>query len=261
MLTLLSPAKKLNMDAYDGPVPVTQPRLLSDTQLLAKTAKEQSLGDLKRLMHLSDNLAQLNVDRFARFDMDGQTDGMKPAGLAFDGDVYWGLEAKSLSAADLNYAQTHLRILSGLYGLLRPMDEIQPYRLEMGTRMDNDRGKNLYQFWGEKIGEQIRADLNGHHDQTVLNLASNEYFKAVNAKTLDRPVIEVKFLEEKDGKARPVQYYTKFGRGLFARWVIQNQINTAADLRHFNENGYTLSKERSSEMELVFERLQPPKKS
>lgn len=261
MLTLLSPAKKLNMDAYDGPVPVTQPRMLNDTKVLAKTAKDQTLGDLKRLMHLSDNLAQLNVDRFQRFDIAGQADGMKPAGLAFDGDVYWGLEAKSLSDADLDYAQGHLRILSGLYGLLRPMDEIQPYRLEMGTRMDNDRGKNLYQFWGEQIGEQIRDDLNGHHDQTVLNLASNEYFKAVNAKTLDRPVIEVKFLEEKDGKARPVQYYTKFGRGLFARWVMQNRINDASDLRNFTENGYTLSKERSSEFELIFERPQPPKKS
>lgn len=261
MLTLLSPAKKLNMDAYDGPVPVTQPRMLGDTKILAKTAKTQSLGDLKRLMHLSDNLAQLNVDRFQRFDMDGQTDGMKPAGLAFDGDVYWGLEAKSLSQDDLDYAQGHLRILSGLYGLLRPMDKIQPYRLEMGTRMENERGKNLYQFWGEKIGEQIRADLNGHNDQTVLNLASNEYFKAVNAKTLDRPVIEVKFLEEKDGKARPIQYYTKFGRGLFARWVMQNRINDAADLKGFRENGYTLSKDRSSEFELIFERPQPPKKS
>jgi cytoplasmic iron level regulating protein YaaA (DUF328/UPF0246 family) len=154
-----------------------------------------------------------------------------------------------------------LRILSGLYGLLRPMDKIQPYRLEMGTRMENDRGKNLYQFWGEQIGEQIRADLSGHHDQTVLNLASNEYFKAVNAKTLDRPVIEVKFLEEKDGKARPVQYYTKFGRGLFARWVMQNRINDSADLIDFRENGYTLSKDRSSEFELIFERPQPPKKS
>lgn len=261
MLTLLSPAKKLNMDAYDGDVPVTRPRLLDDTKILAKTAKSQTLGDLKRLMHLSDNLAKLNVDRFDRFDLDGKADGMKPAALAFDGDVYWGLDAKSLSDADLDYAQGHLRLLSGLYGLLRPMDEIQPYRLEMGTRLQNDRGTNLYQFWGEQIGDQIREDMNGHHDQTVLNLASNEYFKAVNAKTLGRPVINVKFLEEKDGKARPIQYYTKFGRGLFARWVIQNRINAAEDLKDFNENGYQFFAERSSESELIFERPQPPKKS
>ena len=186
---------------------------------------------------------------------------MKPAALAFDGDVYWGLEAKSLSEDDLHYAQDHVRILSGLYGLLRPMDEIQPYRLEMGTKLRNDRGMNLYEFWGEQIGEQIRTDLNGHPDQTIVNLASNEYFKAVNAKTLDRRVIEIKFLEEKDGKARPIQYYTKFGRGVFARWIVQNRINAADDLRDFRENGYRLSEERSEGDLLVFERPQPPKKS
>ena len=261
MLTLLSPAKKLNMDAYQGDLPITQPRMLEETKSLAITAKDQTLGDLKRLMHLSDNLAQLNVDRFAKFDLDGDAPGMKPASLAFDGDVYWGLEAKTLSDEDLTYAQDHLRILSGLYGLLRPMDEIQPYRLEMGTKLRNDRGMNLYEFWGEQIGEQIRGDLSGHDDQTVLNLASNEYFKAVNAKTLDRRVINVKLLEEKDGKARPVQYYTKFGRGLFARWVIQNRIDSADDLTAFNAGGYSFSPERSSENELVFERPQPPKKS
>lgn len=260
MITLLSPAKKLNMDAYDGPVSVTKPRLLDATKSLAKTAKTQSLGDLKRLMHLSDNLAQLNVDRFDRFDLDGDANGMKPAGLAFDGDVYWGLDAKTLSNDDLDYAQDHLRILSGLYGLLRPMDEIQPYRLEMGTRLKNERGANLYEFWGEQIGDMIRKDMTEHADQTVLNLASNEYFKAVNAKTLGRPVITVKLLEEKDGKARPIQYYTKFGRGLFARWVIENRIDRASDLLRFDAGGYRLSEDRSTDSELVFERPQPPKK-
>lgn len=261
MLTLLSPAKKLNMEAYDGPVPVTEPRLLDDTKRLAKTAKQQSLGDLKRLMHLSDNLAKLNVDRFQSFDVDGAADGMKPAGLAFDGDVYWGLEAKSLSEADLNFAQDHVRILSGLYGLLRPMDAIQPYRLEMGTKLKNDRGANLYEFWDHRIAEQIEADLSHHDDPSLLNLASNEYFKAAKAKTLGYPVISVKFLEEKDGKARPIQYYTKFGRGLFARWVVENRINRAKDLKDFNLNGYKFASERSSEDTLIFERPQPPKKS
>ncbi|MEM7728354.1 MAG: peroxide stress protein YaaA [Pseudomonadota bacterium] len=261
MLTLLSPAKKLNMDAYGGAVPVTRPRLLDETKVLAATAKDQTLGDLKRLMHLSDNLAQLNVDRFARFDADGKAEGMKPAGLAFDGDVYWGLEAKSLSDDDLAFAQDHVRILSGLYGLLRPMDEIQPYRLEMGTKLANARGANLYEFWGETIADAVRTDTDGHDDPTVLNLASNEYFKAVNAKTLGLPVVNVKFLEEKDGKARPVQYYTKFGRGLFARWVVENRIDRAAGLREFDAGGYKLSEERSSDTELVFERPQPPKKT
>ena len=260
MLTLLSPAKKLNMDAYEGDLTVTQPRLLDATKSLALTAKDQTLSDLKRLMHLSDNLAQLNVDRFQRFDLDAHSDEMKPAGLAFDGDVYWGLEAKSLSNSELSYAQDHLRILSGLYGLLRPMDKIQPYRLEMGTKLRNDRGANLYEFWGETIADQIRADLDGHTDQTVLNLASNEYFKAAKEKTLDRRVITVKFLEEKDGKARPIQYYTKFGRGLFARWVMQNRVDRAENLKDFDLSGYKFSVERSSKDELIFERPQPPKK-
>lgn len=260
MLTLLSPAKKLNMDPYDGPVSVTRPRLLEDTKSLAVTAKDQTIGDLKRLMHLSDNLASLNVDRFQRFDTDGTIEGMKPAGLAFDGDVYWGLEAKTLSQDDLDFAQDHLRILSGLYGLLRPMDEIQPYRLEMGTKLKNERGATLYEFWGERVADMIRADLDGHADPVVLNLASNEYFKAARAKTLGHRVISVKFLEEKDGKARPIQYYTKFGRGLFARWVLQNRIDRASDLVAFDAGGYALSAERSTDNELVFERPQPPKK-
>ena len=260
MLTLLSPAKKLNMDAYAGAVPVTRPRMGEDTRELSATAKAQSQGELKRLMHLSDNLAQLNFERFARFDPDNRADGMKPAALAFDGDVYWGLEAKTLSDDDLTYAQDHLRILSGLYGLLRPMDEIQPYRLEMGTRLSNPRGGTLYDFWGDRVQQAVRDDLAGHAEPVVLNLASNEYFKSVRAKTLGVPVISVKLLEEKDGRARPVQYYTKFGRGAFARWVMQNRVERAADLRDFDAGGYKFSPERSSEHELVFERPQPPKK-
>ena len=260
MLTLLSPAKKLNMSAYDGAVPVTQPRLQDDLRSIAATAKNQSQGDLKRLMHLSDNLAKLNRDRFEAFDLDGRAEGMKPAGLAFDGDVYWGLEAGSLSDDDLAYAQDHLRILSGLYGLLRPMDAIQPYRLEMGTKLGNERGANLYDFWGDRIAAQIESDLGGHAEPVVLNLASNEYFKAVRPKTFGPRTIEVKFLEAKDGKSRPVQYYTKFGRGLFARWVVRNRVERADDLKDFNAGGYTFQPARSDEDVLVFERPQPPKK-
>ena len=261
MLTLLSPAKKLKMDAYTGAVPVTQPRLKGDLRELSATAKSQTQGDIKRLMHLSDNLAKLNFDRFSAFDPDNAADGMKPAGLAFDGDVYWGLEAKSLSDADLAYAQDNVRILSGLYGLLRPMDAIQPYRLEMGTRLANPRGANLYDFWGDRIADQIREDFAGHAEPVVLNLASNEYFKSVRAKSLGHPVISVKFLEEKGGKSRPVQYYTKFGRGMFARWVVQNRVERARDLKDFDAGGYKFEPARSSDTELVFERPQPaPKK-
>ncbi len=261
MLTLLSPAKKMNMSAYAGAVPVTRPSFREDIRELGAVAKTQSQADLKRLMHLSDNLAQLNAERFAAFSLDDQAEGMKPAGLAFDGDVYWGLEAKSLSDADLHFAQDRLRILSGLYGLLRPMDEIQPYRLEMGTKLENPRGKNLYEFWGERLRNRLADELSEHDDSTVLNLASNEYSKAARLGELGHPVINVKFMEEKDGKSRPVQYYTKFGRGMFARWVIQNRIDAASELPRFDAGGYKLSEERSTDTELVFERPQPAPKN
>ena len=260
MITLLSPAKKLNMDPAETGVEITVPRFPEDTRELAAVAKKQSVEDLRKLMHLSENLATLNVDRFKAFNLDGQSNSAKPAGLAFDGDVYWGLEAKSFSDDDLDYAQKHLRILSGLYGVLRPMDAIQPYRLEMGTRLGTGRGKNLYQFWDSKIAEQLIDDMNGHHDHTIVNLASNEYFKAVDKKTLDKPIIEAKFLNIKDGETRHLMYYAKFGRGLMARWIMQNRVEKADDLKSFNLENYAYDKGLSSDKELVFTRPQPPKK-
>lgn len=260
MITLLSPAKKLNMDPAETGLDITQPRFPDDTRDLAKVAKKQSVEDLRKLMHLSENLATLNVDRFKSFNLDGQSNSAKPAGLAFDGDVYWGLEAKSLTDDDLKYAQSHLRILSGLYGVLRPLDAIQPYRLEMGTKLATKRGKNLYEFWGSQIAEQLQTDLKEHNDQTIVNLASNEYFKAVDKKTLDTPIIEAKFLNIKDGKTRNLMYYAKFGRGLMARWIMQNRVDTAKDLKDFNLENYAFDKNLSSDNELVFTRPQPPKK-
>jgi len=261
MLTLLSPAKKLNYDPANTLLEPTKPRLAKDTKELAKVAKTQTADDLKRLMHISDNLARLNAERFKAFNLNGQSNSAKSAGLAFDGDVYWGLEAKSLSDDDLAYAQDHLRILSGLYGVLRPLDAIQPYRLEMGTKLATKRGHSLYQFWGSAIGDLLREDLTGHPDQTIVNLASNEYFKAVDKKALDVAIINAKFLEEKDGKIRPVQYYTKFARGLMARWIMTNRVDRAGGLKDFNLGGYKYDKAASSETVLVFARPQPaPKK-
>lgn len=261
MLTLLSPAKKLNMNPVEPVVPVTQPRLRDDTVELARVAKTQTAEDLKRLMHISDNLATMNYERFQAFNLDNRSNSAKPAGLAFDGDVYWGLEAASLSADALSYAQDHLRILSGLYGVLRPMDAIQPYRLEMGTRMANDRGKSLYEFWGARIAEQLKADLDGHTDTTVVNLASNEYFKAVDGKALGQRVIGAKFLNVKDGQARSLMYYAKHARGAMARWIMENRVDRADGLKDFNAGGYALDVSASTEDELVFTRTQPPKKS
>ena len=197
MLTLLSPAKKMNMDPSDTGLSDTRPRFASDTKTLAKLAKTKSADDLKKLMHISDNLATLNVERFQAFNLDGQSNSAKAAGLAFDGDVYWGLEAKSLSDEDLSFAQDHVRILSGLYGILRPMDAIQPYRLEMGTKFENPRGKNLYEFWADTLAPSLNEELESHSDRTIMNLASNEYFKAANTKALNGTVISAKFMEEK----------------------------------------------------------------
>lgn len=260
MLTLLSPAKKMNMGPVQTGLDKTHPRFGEDTKTLAKLAKTKSPDDLKSLMHISDNLAKLNADRFKAFNLDGQSNSSKAAGLAFDGDVYWGLEAKSLSDDDLGFAQDHLRILSGLYGILRPMDIIQPYRLEMGTKFENPRGKNLYAFWKDSLAPSLMEDLADHSDKTIVNLASNEYFKAVNAKTLDTNIISAKFLEEKDGKSRPIQYYTKFGRGLLARWILQNRVDRVTGLRDFNLNGYKFDRSQSTEDLLIFSRPQPPKK-
>lgn len=260
MLTLLSPAKKMNMDPAETGLSVTRPRFEADTRELAKLAKTKTPDDLKALMHISDNLAQLNAERFQAFNLDGKSNSAKPAGLAFDGDVYWGLEAKSLSDDDLAYAQDHLRILSGLYGILRPLDIIQPYRLEMGTKFENARGKNLYAFWAETLAPSLNEELAAHEDGTIVNLASNEYFKAANTKALNGPIISAKFMEDKDGKSRPVQYYTKFARGLMTRWIIQNRVDRADGLKDFDSEGYKFDPKRSDAQTLVFARPQPPKK-
>jgi len=260
MLTVLSPAKKLKAEAPSPTLEVTRPRLDTDTRALAKVAKKQSAADLGRLMHISDNLAQLNAERFRAFDLEGRSNSAAPAGLTFDGDVYWGLEATSLSEDALGYAQDHLRILSGLYGVLRPMDAIQPYRLEMGTKMANTRGKSLYDFWGSRIGEQLASDLEAHADQTIVNLASNEYFKAVDTGALPGKVIEASFLNVKDGEARRLMYHVKFARGLMARWIMENRIEKANDLRGFDAEGYTFDSSASSDTHLVFTRKQPPVK-
>ena len=260
MLTLLSPAKKMNMDPTETGVPVTQPRLRKDTKELATVAKTQTAKDLKRLMHISDKLAEMNFERFQAFHLDNKSNSAKPAGLAFDGDVYWGLEADNLSEDTLSYAQDHLRILSGLYGVLRPMDAIQPYRLEMGTRMANGRGKSLYEFWGARISDRLNVDLADHADTTVVNLASNEYFKAVDAKALGRTVIGAKFLNVKDGEARSLMYYAKHARGAMARWIMENRVDRADGLKEFNAGGYALDATASTDSELVFSRPQPPLK-
>ena len=261
MLTLLSPAKKLNFDAPKTSLAATKPLFDKDITELAKVAKKQSADDLKRLMHISDNLAELNAERFKAFNLEGKSNSAKPAALSFDGDVYWGLDANNMADKSLEYAQDHLRILSGLYGVLRPLDLIQPYRLEMGTKLETKRGGSLYAFWGSKIAEQLVEDMKSHSDQTIVNLASNEYFKAVDKKTLGRPIVSAKFLNVKEGQARALMYYAKHARGQMAGWIMENRVDRADSLKDFDLGGYKYDAALSSEAELVFARPQPaPKK-
>lgn len=258
MLVLLSPAKNLDLEPLARAVNATQPLLQGETKTLAKLAKTKSAADLKAMMHISDNLAALNAERFASFNMDGKSNSAKPAALTFNGDVYGGLDAKTLDDDALAYAQDHIRILSGLYGLLRPLDLIQPYRLEMGVKFENPKGANLYKFWGAKISDALNTQLRDHGQKTIVNLASNEYFKAVDKKALDAPIVSAKFLNVKDGKSKNISFYGKRARGLMARWIVDKRVDTPDQLSDFDSEGYQLDEAASSASELVFSRLQPP---
>ncbi|KAA5804521.1 peroxide stress protein YaaA [Alkalicaulis satelles] len=257
MLILLSPAKQLDFEPAPAPQ-LTTPRLLERTRDLAKTARRLSASDLKSLMHLSDDLAQLNRERFQAFDPDA-SEG-QPAAFAFAGEVYRGLDARSLSRDDLDWAQDRLRILSGLYGVLRPLDAIQPYRLEMGTRLKTRAGATLYDFWGDDIASALKDDLVGQRQPAVINLASQEYARAARLKSLGARVITVDFKEEKDGQLRALMVYAKKARGMMARWIIENRIEDPDKIGQFNVDGYRLDKAGSSADRLLFTRPQPPKK-
>jgi cytoplasmic iron level regulating protein YaaA (DUF328/UPF0246 family) len=255
MLIVLSPAKSLDFTAGRERAPLTTPELPEHTAELAKAAKRLTVRDLKRLMSLSDDLAKLNRERFQAFDPDSE-EGVQ-AVFAFNGDVYLGLRARELDRKALAWAQDRVRILSGLYGVLRPLDAIQPYRLEMGTRLKTKRGQTLYDFWGARISEALTEAARGHKDRTLVNCASQEYFGAVDRAALKLPVLTCKFLEEKDGERRIVSFYAKRARGLMARYAIDHRIERASDLRAFDSDGYRLAPELSSEEELTFVRPQP----
>jgi len=262
MLTLISPAKNLNFEPVKGKPKSTRPVLHKDTAALSEVTRKLTRSKLKGLMGISDNLADLNFERFQAFSTDGQSESQKSAVLAFNGDVYLGLDAGSLSNDDFKFAQNHLRILSGFYGILRPLDAIQPYRLEMGSRLKNPRGRNLYDFWGEAIAQEIRKSLKRHDEQIIVNLASIEYFSAVDQSVVDAKVVTPIFKEEKDGKLRQLQFYAKRARGLMARWIIQERIESAEALPQFSVEGYKFAGETSKPGELLFTRPQPaPKKS
>ncbi len=256
MLTVLSPAKSLDMSPVD--VDPTQPAFQADALRLVKTARNLSLGDLRGLMDISDDLARLNRDRFRAFSVAPAADQVKPAALAFNGDTYQGLEAKTLSTDDLRWAQDHLAILSGLYGLLRPLDAIQPYRLEMGSRLKTRRGNNLYDYWGATLAKALNAQARTFDATVLVNCASQEYFAAVDQKALKLRVITPQFMEVKDARPRIVSFFAKRARGAMARFIIENRVSDPAGLLGFSSGGYVYDPDLSGPDTPVFLRDYPP---
>ena len=259
MLTVISPAKYLDM----APVPLspTEPAFQADAVRLSKTAKNLTLGELKGLMSISDDLARLNRDRFRAFAADPLAETVKPAAFAFNGDTYQGLEAKTLDEDDLSWAQDHLRILSGLYGLLRPLDAIQPYRLEMGSRLKTRRGKSLYDYWGDTIAKALNAQADQVGTDVLVNCASQEYFGAAEHKALKLRVITPQFLEVKDDRPRIVSFFAKRARGAMARFLIQNRLTDLDELRGFSTGGYAFDAALSEPGKPVFVRDYPDVKA
>ncbi|MDD9338632.1 MAG: peroxide stress protein YaaA [Providencia heimbachae] len=256
MLITISPAKTLD---YESPLVTdkyTQPELLAESEKLIKICRKLAPADIASLMKISDKLAGLNAARFGEWHTDFTPDNARQAILAFKGDVYTGMQAETFSDADFNFAQSHLRILSGLYGLLRPLDLMQPYRLEMGTRLTNTRGKDLYAFWGDIITTQLNQALAAQGDQILVNLASDEYFKSVNSKKFDGVIIKPVFLDEKNGQYKVISFYAKKARGLMSRFIIQNKLTKTEQLSDFNLDGYQFDENQSKENELIFTRAE-----
>lgn len=252
MLVVISPAKKLDMDTVEGVTP-TQPMFPDRATELAKVAGKLKVKDLQNLMHISENLAKLNADRFKDF---GQMD-RKAAALAFAGDTYQGLEATTLDPDDMAYAQDHLRILSGLYGVLRPLDEIEPYRLEMGSRLKTKRGKSLYDYWGDTLSQALNAQAQTVDTDVLVNCASQEYFGAVDLTVLDARVITPVFMEDKGQGPKIVSFFAKKARGAMARFMIQNRVTSVEGLRDFDIGGYSYQPRESTDDKLVFTRPYP----
>ena len=259
MLFLLSPAKALDFDTPLPPdVPHTEALFKQPAAELIGVLRQKSPQQIAQLMSLSDALAGLNAARYEAFSPRFTARNSRPAVLAFNGDVYEGLQARSLKPAELDWLQQHVCILSGLYGVLRPLDRMQPYRLEMGTRLATARGSNLYQFWGPRIAEYLNQRLDGDKTPIVVNLASQEYFKAVDRKVLKARVVECVFEECKGGQYKIVSFFAKRARGLMARWAAQHKAATPRALQAFNREGYGFDPAASDADRLVFRRQHVP---
>ena len=257
MIITLSPSKGQDFEAPSGTKKHSTPVALKDSQLLIKELKKIKPAGIRKLMDVSENIAKLNVDRYKTFKIPFTTSNAKQAIFAFKGDVYSGIDIENFKADDLAYAQKHLRILSGLYGCLRPLDLIQPYRLEMKTKLANPRGDNLYQFWGESITDTLNKELVKQKEPVLVNLASNEYFKSVKQKLLKGNLLNINFKETKNGKTRVVAIFAKRARGMMTDFIIRNRIETPAGLKKFKQGGYKYSKADSDDKQWTFIRPQP----
>ncbi len=254
MLIFLSPAKSLDYKTPPQVAAHTQPAFLKQSETLIKQLRKLSPADIANLMDISDPLALLNFNRYADWKLPFTPENAKQAVLAFDGDVYDGLAAKTLSAADLDFAQLHVRILSGLYGILRPLDLMQPYRLEMGTKFANKGGKDLYAFWGERLLDAINAELEAMPRPVAVNLASEEYFKAAVGRKFNGHLIQPVFEDWKSGKYKIISFYAKRARGLMTRYAVLNRLDEPEGLKEFDYDGYAFAAEASDDKTWVFRR-------
>lgn len=254
MLMVISPAKTLDFESPLATQRFTQSTLLEKSQQLIDVARDLSPAQISSLMSISDKLAHLNADRFNQWQPPFTLDNARQAILAFKGDVYTGLQAETFSDADFDFAQQHLRMLSGLYGVLRPLDLMQPYRLEMGIKLANPAAKDLYGFWGDLLTQKLNEAMAEQGDEVLINLASDEYFKAVKPKQLNGELIKPVFLDEKNGKFKVISFYAKKARGLMSRYVIQNRLSKPEQLKQFDVDGYFFVADESKGNELVFKR-------
>ncbi|MCH4247229.1 MAG: peroxide stress protein YaaA [Acinetobacter populi] len=254
MFIVISPAKTLDYESELTTEQFTQPRCLEQSAELIESCRKLSATQLASLMKISDKLATLNVERFRDWQKNFDLHNARQAIFAFKGDVYTGLDVETLSIQDIEFAQQHLRILSGLYGLLRPLDLMLPYRLEMGTKLKNERGSDLYQFWGDRISTLLKQDMQQQKDDVLINLASDEYYKAVQENILNANIIKPVFLDQKNGKYKVISFYAKKARGLMSRFIIQNRLTQPEQLKAFDLDGYYFDEENSNASEYVFKR-------
>ena len=254
MITLLSPSKKLNFEPQNMIDNYTQCEFIKSAEILANKAKDLTESDLKELMNISDKLAQLNRERFDRWSLPFNSSNAKQAILTFDGGVYSGLQANTFSNKDFSFAQDHLRILSGLYGILKPLDLIQPYRLEMGVSFQNPRGKNLYDFWKQSITDNLNSILEQYPSPVIVNCASIEYFSAIDLSKLKGSILSIVFKEYRNGELKFISFNAKKARGLMTQYIIKNKINNHTDIKDFNYEDYKLDSKLSEDSTFVFTR-------